>query len=206
MKVKKTLIINGFVNWELVRYLARSTVGKRDISANVSQRFKIKSLISEHSMIREIRIMFEWPSIKSWIATHFSRHMWQPYISTQREDRTGIDRDKLPQDTLVNFVGSMNAQNLIDTSRKRLCYKSHKETRKYMLDLKVAVNNIVDPNIAFVMVPNCVYRGGCPEFESCGHYEEFLKAVEGEDLSNIEKRYRLYNKFYYLESNMCEGV
>jgi hypothetical protein len=83
---------------------------------------------------------------------------------------------------------------LIDTSRKRLCYQADPETRKHMEDLKVTLYD-VESEISDVMVPNCVYRGGCPEMKNCGFYEKLCEKYElGR---NIQERYDIYNIDFY---------
>ena len=161
--------------------------------------FKKKLLISEHSPIRLIDIKWRWEGIKSWISVHFARHWlgWDKWISTQRDDRTGIDRNELSQDALVNYDGKGNAQALINVARYRLCIGSaHPETRKYMEDLKLSITGY-EPELANVLVPNCIYRCGCPEFKECGYWSSFCKKHKGEDLCNIQNRYDLYNGDFY---------
>jgi len=51
---------------------------------------------------------------------------------------------------------------------------------------------------ALVMVPNCVYRGGCPEFTQCGFWKKFVDSVDNkDDLLDINKRYEHYNRQFY---------
>lgn len=192
-------LLETFFDWKDVRNISRSTVDKGSIESEVSDSFKKKLMISEHSPIRELRVRFIFQSIKSWVATHFSRHSWESYITTQRSDRTKVDRDKLSQSTLINLHGSLNGQHLIDTSRKRLCFQSAKDTRELMEELKSDIEK-VDPIIAKVMVPNCIYRMGCPEFKACSLYSNFLKYVDKQghnlfDLTDIDYRYELYKSF-----------
>ena len=133
--------------------------------------------------------------IKSWIATHFARHKYECYISTQRSDRTGVNRDKSPQDTPVNMDNSANAQHLIDISRKRLCYASAPETVEKMRDLKFEISKY-ERELSEVMVPNCVYRCGCPEFEECGFWSTF-KSKNKNSLDDIQSRYDAYNERFF---------
>lgn len=187
-------------DWQEVLNDCRSTVGKKYLSKEPSEKFKKAILISEHSPIRDIFVKWRWAGLKSWIATHFSRHKWECFIRTQRSDRTGIDRDKLPQSAPVDFTGEANIQHLIDTSRKRLCFQASKETRESWEDLKKTLK-AADPYISEVMVPNCIYRYGCPEMENCGFFKLFVafsaKQEESIDMTNIQVRYDLYNKLFY---------
>ena len=166
-----TEIIKVKGDWEEVVNDCRATVGKEELGKEPSEKFKKSILISEHSPIRDLTIKWKWSNIKSWVATHWARHKWECFVKSQRSDRTGIPRDKLPQDTPVTFTGEANIQHLIDTARKRLCFTASPETREYMEDLKVTIHDRVDENIANVLVPNCIYRCGCPELNGC----RFLK-------------------------------
>ena len=159
----KNLSMKG--NWVEVVSDCRATVSKPPLDKEPSEKFKWSILIAEHSPIRDIRFRWTWEGMKSWVATHFTRHHWNCFVSTQRTDRTGVDRDKLPQDAPVNFTGEANVQSLIDTMRKRLCYQASSETRAYAEDLKLVIM-ANDGAIGSVLCPNCVYRGFCPEFKS----------------------------------------
>lgn len=100
-------------------------------------------------------------------------------MTTQRSDRTGIARDKLPQDAPVSHECEADAQALIFVSRRRLCRQAASETRAAWLEVKDEVAK-ADPVLASVMVPECIYRGFCPEFHCCGYVEteEYAKALE----------------------------
>ena len=91
------------------------------------------------------------------------------FITTQRTDRTGISRDELPQNSLVNHECEANAQALITISRKRLCHCASPETRQAWQKAKNEIA-LVEPELASVMVKECVYRNGlCPEMFTCGY-------------------------------------
>lgn len=196
----KTEIIKMKGDWQEVVNDCRSTVGKGELGHEPSQTFKRAILIAEHSPIRDLVVKWRWPGIKSWIATHWVRHKWECFVRTQRDDRTGIPRDELPQSAPVDFVGEANAQNLIDTMRKRLCYQAHPETRKYAEDFKITLHKTM-PALADVLVPNCVYRCGCPEMQECGFWNRFIDwsvwDAEGNVYSGgIQARYNLYNRYF----------
>jgi hypothetical protein len=182
-------------DWQEVIDDCRSTVSKPPLGREPSTDFKRRILIAEHSPIRDISFRWKWTDIKSWIATHWTRHHWECRVSTQRTDRTGVDRNKLPQDSPVDFVGEANVQHLIDTMRKRLCFQASPETREYAEDLKQAITE-VQPEIGFVLVPNCVYRCGCCELRSCGLYECLCKDFPEVRSINIAERYAAYNRYF----------
>lgn len=193
----KTKIIKFINDWKYVKNVSRTTVGKQHTEIEPTKEFKKKLLISEHSPIREIQVKWKWEGIKSWIAVHFSRHKYECYVQSQRTDRTGIDRDKSPQDTTVNMDNSANAQQLIDVGRKRLCHQSSDETREYMEDLKVKIYEDGEAELSDVLVPNCIYRNGCPEFNNCGHHRELIKKDRRIVSVNIQTRYDAYNELFW---------
>lgn len=197
----KTEITKIKGDWIEVASDCRSTVGKPPLDHEPSTEFKRKILIAEHSPIRDISVKWTWHGIKSWVATHWSRHKFEKYIKSQRSDRTGIPRDKLPQDAPVDFTGDANVQALIDTMRKRLCRQSSTETRQYAEDFKAALHEI-EPEIADVLVCNCIYRCGCSEMTPCGgekcYFDVLMEKTDGAVAStNIKDRYDAYNKFFY---------
>lgn len=200
----KTQIVKIKGDWEEVVSDCRATVGKPPLGHEPSTEFKRKILISEHSPIRDISVKWKWHNIKSWVATHWVRHKWECFVKTQRTDRTGIDRDKLPQDAPVDFTGDANAQALIDTMRKRLCHTAAPETREYAEDFKRALRSI-EPELSDVLVPNCCYRGFCPEMQSCGMWENIAKNLTKEDLLSWEKRYGAYNERLWYRKKRDDG-
>lgn len=192
-----TEIIKIKGDWQEVVDDCRTTVGKPPLGREPSTEFRRKILIAEHSPIRSMSVKWRWTGIKSWVATHWVRHKWECFVRSQRSDRTGVDRDKLPQDAPVDFTGEANAQALIDTMRKRLCYQASPETRAYAEDLKAALRD-VQPELSDVLVPNCVYRCGCPEMQTCGYWDDLISDTGGAVRSIlISGRYEAYNDSFY---------
>lgn len=103
----------------------------------------------------------------------------EKWVRTQRSDRTGVDRDELPQGAEVEMDLEANAQALINMSRKRLCNQASPETRQVMQAMKDEVSKR-DEFMARVMVRECVYRGFCPEMKSCDFdkTEKFKKELK----------------------------
>lgn len=195
----KLLKIKG--DWQEVVDDARSTVSKPPLGHEPSIGFKRRMLIAEHSPIRDISVKWKWADIPSWVATHFVRHKWECFVKSQRTDRTGIDRTKLPQDAAVDFTGEANCQHLIDTMRKRLCFQAAKETREYAEDLKLTLYPH-EPELSDVLVPNCVYRGGCPEMNPCGWYDAMVKKQHPKLAStSIQERYAEYHRVFWEEES-----
>lgn len=191
-------------SWTRIKNHCRTTVNKDFTDNEPSSEFKKKLLISEHSPIRLLEVDWSWKGIPSWVATHWVRHKFEKFVSTQRDDRLndGLSRNDKPQGTPVNFDGYANAQNLIDAFRKRLCFQSSPQTRKLAEGLKIELKD-KEPELSDVLVPNCIYRCGCPEFEQCKYWEGFLRYCKnnGYEIDTIEKRYKAYNEFFMLNKN-----
>lgn len=62
-----------------------------------------------------------------------------------------------------------NAQAIINISRKRLCHCASTETQVAWMQVIDEIRK-VDPVLADKCVPECLYRGFCPEFMNpCGY-------------------------------------
>ena len=195
----KTEILKIKGSWEEILDGCRATVGKEPLGKEPSRKFKREILLSEHSPIRDIEIKFRWRNIPYWVAMHWKTHKWESRTNTQRNDRqTVYDRGKAPQDAPVNFIGEPNIQNLIDTMRKRLCHQASPETREYAEDFKSELHK-TEPEISDVLVPNCVYRCGCPESGGCGWYEAMVKRFPKLASTDIQERYDEYNRIFHVE-------
>jgi hypothetical protein len=193
----KTKILKITGSWQDVVDDCRATVGKEPLGHEPSASFKKKILIAEHSPIRNLRVRWIWAHIKSWVATHWVRHTWECFVRTQRPDRTGVPRDGLPQGAIVTFTGVANPQHTIDTWRKRLCYQASPETREYAEDFKRVLHGI-EPEWSDVLVPHCVYRGGCPEMQTCGFWKHLCLEADGDmHTDDIQSRYDYYNEVFW---------
>ena len=162
-------------SWKRVLNAARRTIGKKPIDKEPSNSWKAKLLLAEHSPIRLLEFDWTWGEIQQWVTTHLVRHHegCEKFVCTQRVDRNpeleGLSRDELPQGLLNDMDMTANAQALINISRKRLCSCASKETREAWKQVKEAIRE-VDPIMADKMVPECIYRGFCPEFiNPCGY-------------------------------------
>lgn len=185
-------------DWKRVKNHCRVTDNKEFTDAEPSAEFKKKLLISEHSPIRLIEYDWTWRDMPYWVHAELARHKFEKFISTQRDDRVqnDIPRGKKPQDAPVRFDGYANQQNLIDAFRKRLCFKATPEARSYAVSFKKALKEAGYEAEAEVLVPNCVYRCGCPEFEQCGFFARFLEYAYRADVNllDIDSRYKLYTE------------
>ena len=172
-------------NWQDVKNATMNTIGK-DKGAYPSSDWKRRLLLSEHSPIRKLHIGWKWSDLKYWVSVHLVRHKYgiEHFVSTQRTDRTGISRDEMPQNSLVNHECEANAQALINISRKRLCHCASLETRQAWQQVKSEIA-LVEPELASVMVKECVYRNGlCPEMFTCGYNKTKLFEKELKEYTN----------------------
>ena len=185
-------------DWKRVKNHCRTTDNKEFTEVEPSERFKKMLLISEHSPIRLIEYDWTWRDMPYWVHAELARHKFEKFISTQRDDRVQNDvlRGKKPQDAPVRFDGYANQQNMIDACRKRLCFKATPQARSYAVSFKQDLRAAGYEAEAEVLVPNCVYRCGCPEFTPCGFFQKFINAglLRGVNMFNIEERYKLYTE------------
>lgn len=175
--------------WKRVLNAARRTIGKAPLDKEPSKSWEAKMLLAEHSPIRLLEYEWTWKDIMQWVTTHLVRHHegCEKFVHTQRGDRRAIldeynvsSRNELPQGATNDMDMTANAQALISISRKRLCNCASKETREAWKQVQDAIRE-VDPVMADKMVPECIYRGFCPEFMNpCGYantekYQQDLK-------------------------------
>ena len=192
----KTKILKIKGDWEEVVNDCRATVKKEPLGKEPSKTFRKKILLAEHSPIRDIVVKFSWPDIPYWVAMHWKTHHWESRVDSQRNDRQSrYDREEAPQKAPVDFFGDCNAQHLIDTWRKRLCFMASPETRGYAEDFKRVLYER-EPEIADVLVPNCIYRCGCPEMKTCGWYDAAVRKYPELASTDIQTRYDAYNRVF----------
>lgn len=175
--------------WKRALNAARRTIGKAPLDKEPSESWEAKMLLAEHSPIRLLEYEWTWTDIMQWVTTHLVRHHegCEKFVHSQRGDRRAIldeynvsSRNELPQGATNDMDMSANAQALINISRKRLCSCASKETREAWKQVQDAIRE-VDPVMADKMVPECIYRGFCPEFMNpCGYadtekYQQDLK-------------------------------
>lgn len=172
--------------WREVADSANTTINKEAGTKEPSSQWKRRMLLCEHSPIRQILVKCKWYELKSWISVHFVRHKFgiEHWVRTQRTDRTNINRDDLPQGNMVEHEFEANAQSIISISRKRLCNQASKETREAWIAVLQSIKE-AQPELYDVCVPDCIYRGWCYEFKSCGYhktleFQEKLKRYRSE--------------------------
>ena len=178
-------------NWQDVKDSTMNTIGK-DTGKYPTSEWKRRLLMSEHSPIRRIKFYWRWKDLKYWVSVHIVRHKIgiEHWITTQRTDRTGVNRDDIPQSALVKHACEADSQAMINISRRRLCNCASKETREAWQEVKNEVAKCGETELASCMVRECVYRNGlCPEMFTCGYnkteafkkeLDEYLKGMENQ--------------------------
>ena len=180
--------------WIRALNAARRTVGKepKPLDYEPSDKWKRAAIMAEHSPIKLVEYCISFKDLRQWVGVHLLRHEHViPQIHTQRGDRRDIikeypyiqkaldelaseikdninPRDFVRQGELNDQDFYVNAQTLINISRRRLCNTASKETREAWKLVVQTLKENVDPVIADFLVPNCIYRGFCPEVNSCG--------------------------------------
>lgn len=162
--------------WLMVKKAAFRTIGK-DTEKLPSIEWKRRMLKAQHSPIRMLEYTFLLEGIPSWVSVHLVRHVHAiPFVTTQRNDRMnrkeGYDRRKAPQDTPVDMIWFVNAEELITIAHKRLCMLASPETRKVIQDIcKAVLRECPEWQETGLLVPLCTYRNGlCDEFKPCEYY------------------------------------
>lgn len=189
----KVEILDYRDQWQEVKDRAMNTIGKKTGKYPTSE-WKERIVKAEHSPIRVNEFTVQITNAPYFVVMHLVRHYLgvTPFVSTQRTDRTGIDRTKLPQDNEIMYTFKLNTQAFINISRKRLCMCASPETRQLW---QMVVDELAkyEPEIASNCVRECVYRGFCPEMYSCGYDETdaFKKDLEEYRRKIIEHRKRL---------------
>lgn len=156
-------------SWNDVLNAARFTQNLAPLMKEPSENFKEDMIVAEHSPLRLLNFEITIRDIPYCNMGHLVRHVHaQPFVSTSRGDITGVDRSTRKQTDPVNMILYMNAQELINISKVRLCNRADKVTR---LAWNMVIDELskIEPILARYCVPSCLYRGFCPEMICCGY-------------------------------------
>ena len=193
-------------DWTRVLNAARRTWGKTPLNKVPSDKFKRKILLAEHSPIRLLEYDFTIEGIRQWVTTHLVRHHegCEKFVHTQRQDindsierivekvvelmrQAGMlkegwrERDYLFQGQENDMDMTCNAQAFINISRKRRCFGCPSKETREAWEAVMSYLKEVDPILESKCVPECIYRGFCPEFDRCCGYvntEAYQKRLE----------------------------
>ena len=164
--------ITKLTSWKDVLNAARFTQRKPLLDKEPSDKFKRNIIRAEHSPLRCLMFNIDFYDIPYYVSVHLVRHVHaQPFVSTSRPDIDGNQkpREEQKKTDLVNMRLMLNAQEIINISKVRLCNKAEMETRNAW---RCVVANLakIEPILAAACQPSCVYRRVCPEIECCGFY------------------------------------
>ena len=178
--------IQKVTSWTDVLNAARFTQRKPLRSGEPSENWKKKIIKSEHSPLRCLMFNIDFYDIPYYVSVHLVRHIHaQPFVSTSRPDIDGNQkpRNEQKKDDPVNMRLFLNAQEIINISKVRLCNKAELKTRQIWMNVVHELNKI-EPLLAKACVPTCVYRNFCPEFITCGLAETELFSIKVNDYIN----------------------
>ena len=193
-------------DWIRVVNAARRTWGRPPIDHEPKDSWKKSILLAEHSPIRLLEYDFTIADLRQWVTVHLVRHHegCEKFVHTQREDinkeiekitsrvveifveegllRDGWKaRDYMFQGECNDMDMTCNAQAFINISRRRLCYGCPSPETRQAWNIVIDALRKVDPVLASVCVPECVYRGFCSEGKRCCGYvdsEAYKKRLE----------------------------
>jgi len=166
MKIEITKV----TSWTDVLNAARFTQRKSPRSGEPSVAWKKKIIKAEHSPLRCLMFNIDLYDIPRFVSDHLVRHIHaQPFVSTGRHDiiQELPSRHEQRMDDLYNMRLFLNAQEIINISKVRLCNKAEFKTRNIWRQVVEELRK-TEPELAEACVPQCFYRGFCPEFKSCG--------------------------------------
>ena len=164
------VVVRRVTSWNEVLNAARFTQRKPEVDHEPSDEFKQKMIKAEHSPLRCLQFTIDFYDIPYYTSVHLCRHVHaQPFVSTSRPDINGHmkPRDEQKKSDPVNMRLLVNAQEIINISRVRLCNKAEKVTQMLWIEVLRELSKI-EPFLANACVPNCLYRGFCPEIKPCG--------------------------------------
>lgn len=173
--------IQRVTSWTDVLNAARFTQRKEPRSGEPSVAWKKKIIKAEHSPLRCLMFNIDFYDIPNYVSVHLVRHVHaQPFVSTSRPDIDGkqIPREEQKKIDPVNMRLFLNAQEIINISKVRLCNKAEVKTREIWRQVIEELRK-TEPELANACRPSCFYRGFCPEIKSCGlaNTETFPLAV-----------------------------
>ena len=175
-------------SWERALRMCRNTIWKEGIKGEPSDKFKHALCKAEHGPLALVEYYIHQPKIKYWMTAHFTRHKfgvtWGQGSSRDDRHDNVVPRDAMPQGAYVPLDCQINALELIYMARRRLCGMAAAETRQRMRDILDAVAK-VDPIVVQYCVPNCIYRGRCPEPKPCGFFGSKIEIQNATDYDKL---------------------
>ena len=183
MRVEVTKV----TSWKDVLNAARFTQRKKPLDKEPSDDFKRGIIRAEHSPLRCLMFNIDLYDIPRFVSDHLVRHIHaQPFVSTGRHDivQELPSRHEQRMDDLYNMRLFLNAQEIINISKVRLCTHAEKETRGIWQQV---INELYkqEPLLAIACVPSCIYRNMCPELNCCGYAGTDAYLLAREEYCNV---------------------
>ena len=178
--------ITKVTSWKDVLNAARFTQRKVPLDKEPSDDFKKNIVRAEHSPLRCLMFNIDLYDIPRFVSDHLVRHIHaQPFVSTGRQDivQELPSRHEQRMDDLYNMRLFLNAQEIINISKVRLCTHAEAMTRKTWQQV---INELYkqEPVLATACVPNCIYRNMCPELKCCGYINTDAYLLAREEYCN----------------------
>ena len=180
------IIITKVTSWNDVLNAARFTWRKPLLDKEPSTKFKKQIIKAEHSPLRCLMFNIDLYDIPYYVSVHYVRHIHsQPFVSSSRPDidDTMLPREEQKKSDPVNTRLFLNAQEIINISKVRLCNRAEKKTREIWRAVIEELRK-TEPELAAACVPTCLYRGFCPEIKSCGYADGELFPIKVNDYIN----------------------
>lgn len=193
----KTTIKKINVDWLDIKNACRQTISMGDSKVEPTSEWKRKLLVARHSPLRLGTVLWKTEDIPFYVMGHLVRHNvgCTPFVSTSREDRTGVPREERKQTDEVGLQMVANIESLMNISEKRLCNCADRQTLLYWKSVLEAIRDY-DEDIYWACVPSGIAHGGCTEpFSDCQMCNKILEQMTPEERLDITKRYDAYNEF-----------
>ena len=176
------------------------TIGKRAIKERKETfteavDYYKKMFIAEHSSIEWIDFRIVDDECRGDVASHIVRQTKShPRFAVQssRPDWNDGEPRKSLDKTIIKFTSKWNTLSFMQMCRQRLCTRASEVDRIWIKKVLSIMKNSKNPYFVALSkccVPNCVYRGGCPELEPCPFNRFFF-----DNNISIDKRYFVYKE------------
>lgn len=155
------IIVEKITDVNLLRQANSMTTGKES-NMTLFQCYR-----AMHSNARTQLFWIRMYDIPLSVASHLVRHVHaQPFQRSKRPDRDP-DAVDLGRKTPTDLGLLLNAEEIVNISRARLCHAASAETRDVWERVRVEVAK-VDPDLFLHMMRPCVASGLCREPRPCG--------------------------------------
>ena len=182
------ITIKRFTDWQRVVNATRMTVGKEPIDHEPSDKFKHMICRSEHSPLRLLEFDIILKDVPSFVQNQIVRHKQgvEFFVCSSRPDRGNQKpRSEQRKTDPCDMQISINAQAILNISRKRMCRKAEGATRLWWQRVIYELGKI-EPILASYCWPDCVYKSKCTEAEPCGWWEKHKEQFNNSNNENTK--------------------